>query len=95
MPTGLTRIGCRFTARGIVALVFSCIVGILGVAVVAWYGFAADVGEVNGVGLAAVDVGHVKLQPPASSGEDSVSAPGGGIGGRDEITAVEGGGAQK
>jgi iron transport multicopper oxidase len=29
-----------FTARGIVALVFSCISGILGVAVVAWYGFA-------------------------------------------------------
>jgi iron transport multicopper oxidase len=27
-----------FTARGIVALVFSCIAGILGVAVVAWYG---------------------------------------------------------
>jgi iron transport multicopper oxidase len=29
-----------FTPRGIVALVFSCISGILGVAVVAWYGFA-------------------------------------------------------
>ncbi|KAK3944542.1 iron transport multicopper oxidase fet3 [Diplogelasinospora grovesii] len=28
-----------FTARGIVALVFSCLSGILGVAVVAWYGF--------------------------------------------------------
>ncbi|KAL9111614.1 MAG: hypothetical protein Q9227_003887 [Pyrenula ochraceoflavens] len=29
-----------FTARGIVALVFSCLAGILGVAVVAWYGMA-------------------------------------------------------
>ncbi|KAK8862201.1 multicopper oxidase [Apiospora arundinis] len=29
-----------FTARGIVALVFSCVAGILGVAVVAWYGLA-------------------------------------------------------
>ena len=27
-----------FTARGIVALVFSCVAGLLGVAVVAWYG---------------------------------------------------------
>ncbi|KAK0626772.1 multicopper like protein, partial [Immersiella caudata] len=32
-----------FTTKGIVALVFSCIIGIVGVAVVAWYGFAADV----------------------------------------------------
>jgi iron transport multicopper oxidase len=29
-----------FTARGIVALVFSCVAGILGVVVVAWYGLA-------------------------------------------------------
>lgn len=29
-----------FTARGIVALVFSCVAGILGTAVVAWYGMA-------------------------------------------------------
>ncbi|KAK1826320.1 Cupredoxin [Podospora conica] len=32
-----------FTPRGIVALVFSCIAGILGIAVVAWYGFAEPV----------------------------------------------------
>ncbi|KAI5925944.1 Cupredoxin [Camillea tinctor] len=31
-----------FTPRGIVALVFSCVSGILGVAVVAWYGLAPD-----------------------------------------------------
>lgn len=36
----------RFTARGIVALVFSCVTGILGVAVVAWYGMAPAVDEV-------------------------------------------------
>lgn len=35
----------RFTARGIVALIFSCVSGILGVAVVAWYGVAGQVGE--------------------------------------------------
>lgn len=34
----------RFTTKGIVALVFSCISGILGVSVIAWYGFA-DVPE--------------------------------------------------
>ena len=33
----------RFTTRGIVALVFSCVSGILGVAVIAWYGFAEPV----------------------------------------------------
>lgn len=32
--------GYRFTTRGIVALVFSCLSGILGVSVIAWYGFA-------------------------------------------------------
>ncbi|KAL2130816.1 hypothetical protein VTI74DRAFT_5927 [Chaetomium olivicolor] len=31
-----------FTTKGIVALVFSCLSGILGVAVVAWYGFAGE-----------------------------------------------------
>lgn len=35
----------RFTPRGIVALVFSCICGILGVAVVGWYGMSAPVEE--------------------------------------------------
>lgn len=35
----------RFTSRGIVALVFSCVTGLLGVAVVAWYGFSQAVEE--------------------------------------------------
>ncbi|KAK4155052.1 putative multicopper like protein [Chaetomidium leptoderma] len=44
MPPG--RLPEGITTRGIVALVFSCVSGILGVAVVAWYGFAgAAVGE--------------------------------------------------
>jgi len=29
-----------FTARGIVALVFSCIAAVLGMATIAWYGYA-------------------------------------------------------
>ena len=29
----------RFTSKGIVALVFSCISGVLGSAVIVWYGF--------------------------------------------------------
>ncbi|KID75830.1 Cupredoxin, partial [Metarhizium brunneum ARSEF 3297] len=37
-----------FTPRGIVALVFSCVAGLLGVAVVAWYGFSQAVEEAPG-----------------------------------------------
>ncbi|KND94156.1 Iron transport multicopper oxidase FET3 [Tolypocladium ophioglossoides CBS 100239] len=40
------RLPDGFTARGIVALVFSCVAGILGVCVVAWYGLAKPVEEV-------------------------------------------------
>jgi hypothetical protein len=40
----LTLVAIRFTARGIVALVFSCVAGIVGILVVAWYGMA-DPGE--------------------------------------------------
>ncbi|KAJ3950697.1 uncharacterized protein N0V96_001848 [Colletotrichum fioriniae] len=39
MDTDGTR-KISFTSRGIVALVFSCITGILGVLTVAWYGLA-------------------------------------------------------
>lgn len=39
-----------FTPRGIVALAFSCLAGVLGVAVVAWYGL---VGEGEGAAAAA------------------------------------------
>ncbi|KAG0126446.1 hypothetical protein HOY82DRAFT_491851 [Tuber indicum] len=34
------RLPSGFTARGIIALVFSCISGILGLVVIAWYGMA-------------------------------------------------------
>ncbi|KAH7139894.1 Cupredoxin [Dactylonectria estremocensis] len=36
-----------FTPRGIVALVFSCICGVLGVAVIGWYGMSAPVEETS------------------------------------------------
>ncbi|KAK4453704.1 Cupredoxin [Podospora aff. communis PSN243] len=96
-PPGPLPIG--FTTRGIFALVFSCISGVLGVAVVAWYGFAYVGDAENNVDpMATAGVGDTKGadgQPPASSGEDSVSAPVGRIvGGGDEIL-VAGGGAQK
>ena len=35
-----------FTARGIVALIFSCIAALLGLAVITWYGMA-DMGEAS------------------------------------------------
>ncbi|KAM0278284.1 hypothetical protein ACHAO9_012221 [Fusarium lateritium] len=42
-----------FTPRGIVALVFSCICGILGVSVVAWYGFSSTVDSTSAGALSA------------------------------------------
>lgn len=47
----------RFTARGIVALVFSSITGILGVLVVAWYGLAKTNDGSSGVGYTAPTTG--------------------------------------
>jgi iron transport multicopper oxidase len=41
-PTPPKPLPAGFTARGIVALVFSCISGILGVAVIIWYGLGAE-----------------------------------------------------
>lgn len=83
-----------FTTRGIVALVFSCLSGIIGVVVVAWYGFAdvrEDLAVEEGVrsnGEGAVDVGKGgHEQVVASSEEESISAV---EGGRDEISAVRG-----
>lgn len=71
-----------FTARGIVALVFSCIAGILGVAVVAWYGMVGDPGSAAaaqgsaGVGAAGA-VGGSLLQPAADVQEVGVTSGGG------------------
>ncbi|KAK5662846.1 hypothetical protein OQA88_6257 [Cercophora sp. LCS_1] len=81
-----------FTARGIVALVFSCISGIIGVAVIAWYGFA-DVQEP----AAGVPAGQSnKGEEPAmvSSGDESAPATTSprGNGATDEILPSGGGG---
>ncbi|KAH8706614.1 Cupredoxin [Ilyonectria robusta] len=43
------RLPAGFTPRGIVALVFSCVAGILGVCVVAWYGMATVVDDGPGL----------------------------------------------
>lgn len=52
----------RFTARGIVALVFSCISAFLGIAAIAWYGMAP-------IGIAEFQsakrvVGEAGIEPP-------------------------------
>ena len=68
-----------FTARGIVALVFSIITGIIGVIVVAWYGMSKPVDQVppeaqkiisegDGVGAAT----HASGRAPA---EEIATAP--------------------
>ena len=70
---------CSFTARGIVALVFSIITGIIGVIVVAWYGMSKPVDEVpheaekiiaegEGAGAATHASGH-------APGEEIATAP--------------------
>ncbi len=58
----------RFTTKGIVALVFSCISGILGVAVVAWYGFAGGVEAVEGTQGTDVVVAGVVAGKDGSDG---------------------------
>lgn len=79
-----------FTARGIVALVFSCVSGILGTAVVAWYGLvgegaaskAAGAGDgVNGSGSGGV------LQ---QEGSNVTNGDGHGV---EQVTVTSGGGA--
>lgn len=82
-----------FTARGIVALVFSCVSGVLGVAVVAWYGL---VGEGEGAGGA---YGAVVVDEGSGSGgvlrqQGSSSTGGGGAGdGVEQVVVTSGGGA--
>ncbi|OLN92142.1 Iron transport multicopper oxidase FET3-like protein 1 [Colletotrichum chlorophyti] len=60
------RLPDGFTARGIVALVFSCVTGILGVLVVGWYGLAKTDDGPNGAGYTA----------PATSGAATVGHTG-------------------
>ncbi|KAK1761040.1 iron transport multicopper oxidase fet3 [Echria macrotheca] len=76
-----------FTARGIVALVFSCISGILGVAVIAWYGFAEPVNVAEPAGAAGGVKESGENQQVSSGEEDSPVARDGHT---DEISALGG-----
>ncbi|CAN8103463.1 unnamed protein product [Discula destructiva] len=72
-----------FTARGIVALVFSCVAGFIGVAVVAWYGLVGD--PASGPEAVAAVGGASLLQTPsgnllASQGIEQTTITSGGVG---------------
>ena len=80
-PSPPARLPDGFTARGIVALVFSCISGVLGVAVVSWYGLSGDPVAAKSAGASGV------FQQGA--GNDAAAN---GNGTRvEEVTAVSGG----
>lgn len=77
-----------FTGGGIAALVMSCLAGILGVAVVAWYGFSEPVSAepINSPAGAAGESGSSSgsgsesgVYPDADSAEKSVENSGGGL----------------
>jgi iron transport multicopper oxidase len=59
LPTG-------FTTKGVVAFVFTCLCGLLGTAVVAWYGFA-DVSLDQSAAQAPQEPGVLKTASPASA----------------------------
>jgi iron transport multicopper oxidase len=71
-----------------VALVFSCVSGILGVAVVAWYGFAGEVREESGKGVLGAAQGGKEVQAAAvhgeGKGEKSGDAAAGCVGGDED-----------
>lgn len=62
----------RFTARGIVALVFSCISGILGVAVIIWYGLA---GSESDPGLRSTAAALVAESEKVDSASETLVVP--------------------
>jgi iron transport multicopper oxidase len=67
-----------------VALVFSCVSGILGVAVVAWYGFAGEVGGDSGKGV-GVAQGGKQVQAADVNGEGKAGgAVAGSVGGDED-----------
>lgn len=85
-PSPPARLPDGFTSRGIVALVFSCISGVLGVAVVAWYGLSGDPAAMaagKGAGAAGV------FQQGASGHDAAANGDGTRV---EEVTAVSGGG---
>lgn len=56
---------CSFEPRGIVALVFSCVAGILGVGIVAWYGITQPDEADPSSSMAA----RAETPPPAANGD--------------------------
>lgn len=83
-PAPPARLPDGFTARGIVALVFSCLAGVLGVTVVGWYGMVGDPG-LGESEVAAPTRGDL-LQQPISGGEAGAQ-------GVEQVTVSSGGGA--
>jgi iron transport multicopper oxidase len=94
-PVPPNPIPAGFTARGIVALVFSIISGLLGVSVIIWYGLAGDESSPNARAAAAAlaekphphaarRIAEAGLVPPSPLAED---------GRGEEISAVPGGGS--
>ncbi|KAJ0125050.1 multicopper like protein [Diaporthe amygdali] len=82
-PSPPARLPDGFTARGIVALVFSCISGILGVAVVAWYGLSDDPAAAKTAGTSGVLQQGTQHDTVANGNGTRV----------EEVTTVSGGGA--
>ncbi|XXG97247.1 hypothetical protein Hte_003543 [Hypoxylon texense] len=81
-----------FTARGKVALAFSCLCGILGVAVVCWYGLAPDAAatawaEQRVAETQVSDSGVVSSEPARGGGDSDAKVV--------TVTAVSGGGNGK
>ncbi|EON96306.1 putative iron transport multicopper oxidase fet3 protein [Phaeoacremonium minimum UCRPA7] len=81
------RIPGGFTARGIVALVFSCISGILGTAVVAWYGMAGDVSAAPPKEIAGAEKAGVVPASTTTAGNNNGTVSNG-----EEVAATTSGG---
>ncbi|EMR64985.1 putative multicopper oxidase protein [Eutypa lata UCREL1] len=86
-----------FETRGKVALAFSCLSGILGVAVVAWYGLVTDPNEERRR-LGAESQGGVGETTPGTESEGSTEVAAAGAGTKDSakpvlVTSVSGGGS--
>ncbi|KAK7397817.1 ferroxidase fet3 [Neonectria punicea] len=76
------RLPAGFTPRGIVALVFSCIAGILGICVVGWYGMASVVDDGPGlIGRGIIDNdSSPETQEHSQSAQNETVAPTDGTG---------------
>ena len=69
-PSPPAPLPAGFTARGIVALVFSCIAGFLGLAAITWYGM----GELNEIEKAREERHVERVAARVQLGEDSGTA---------------------